>query len=188
AVKMLAGIVYGHKQEPIKVKMDYSSFLKTFRISGKNHVITLDFGKNKIDTIVHDIQKEPVSGDFSHIDFLAIVKGEKINTNIPLSFIGDSAAAKEGAILEEYIKEIEVKCQPTDLVNNFEVDLSKLEKIGDIIRVEDLIIDTNKFTVITEGHSVIVVASQPKVQKEEEEETTVSATEVPASEQTTEEK
>lgn len=188
AVKMLAWVVYGHKQEPIKIKMDYSSFLKTFRIAWENHVITLDFGKNKIDTLVHDIQKEPVSGDFSHIDFLAIVKWEKVHTHIPLSFVWDSAAVKEWAILEEYIKEIEVKCQPTDLVDNFVVDLSKLEKIGDVIRVEDLAIDTSKFTVVTESHSVVVVADQPKVHKVEDEEATVSASDVPATAQTTEEK
>lgn len=166
--KMLAWIVYGHHQEPVMLKMDYSSFLKLYRISGENHVITLDFGKNKIQALVHDVQREPVSGDFSHIDFIAIVKGEKVHTHIPLSFVGVSAAAKEGAVIEEYIKEIEVKCEASDLVDNFVVDLSKLEKIGDVVRVEDLVIDSKKFVVLTDAHSVVVVADQPKVHNVEE--------------------
>lgn len=178
ASKMLAWIVYGHHQEPIMLKMDYSSFLKTYRIAWENHVITLDFWKNKIQTLVHEVQKEPVSGDFTHIDFIAIVKGEKVHTHIPLSFVGVSAAAKEGAVIEEYIKEIEVKCEAVDLVDNFTVDLSKLEKIGDVLRVSDLSIDSKKITVITEASSVIVVADQPKVHNVEEETTeAVAATE-----------
>jgi large subunit ribosomal protein L25 len=178
-LKMLAGIVYGHHQEPIMVKMDYSTFLKMFRISGENHVITLDFGKNKIEVLVHDIQREPVSGDFQHIDFIAVVKGEKVHTHIPLVFVGDSAAAKEGAVLEEHIKELEVKCEPKDLVDNFTVDLSTLAKVGDVIKVSDLVID-KKITVLTDAHATVVVADKPKVHKVEEEETVAATTEATA--------
>jgi large subunit ribosomal protein L25 len=170
-LKMLAGIVYGHHQEPVMLKMDYSTFLKMHRISGENHVITLDFGKNKIEALVHDVQREPVSGDYTHIDFVAVVKGEKVHTHIPLVFVGDSAAAKEGAVLEEHLKELEVKCEPKDLVDNISVDLSKLAKVGDVIKVSDLVVD-KKITVLTDGHATVVVADKPKVHKVEEVATT----------------
>ena len=174
-LKMLAGIVYGHHQEPIMLKMDYSTFLKLHRVAWENHIITLDLGSKKIEALVHDIQREPVSWDYTHIDFVAVVKGEKVHTHIPLVFVGDSAAAKEGAVLEEHLKELEVKCEPKDLVDNFTVDLSKLAKIGDVIKVSDLVID-KKFVVLTDAHSTVVVADKPKVHKVEEEATVATET------------
>jgi large subunit ribosomal protein L25 len=85
--KMIPAVVYGKNQEAILLKMDYSEFLKTFRKSGESHIINLKIDKNEIEVLVHDIQNEPVHGDFLHIDFYAITRGEKVHTNIALSFV-----------------------------------------------------------------------------------------------------
>ena len=114
--------------------------------------------------MVHDIQREPVSGNFLHIDFYAITKGEKVHTKIPLLFTWDSIAVKEWAILEEHIKEIEVKVLPNNLVDNIEVNISWLKEIGDSIRISDLNIDLYKFDLITID-SVVVSANKPKIEE-----------------------
>jgi len=67
--------------------MDNSEFIKLFRISGESHIINLNIGKKSIEVLVHDFQKEPVKGDFLHVDFFAITKGEKVHTKIHLSFV-----------------------------------------------------------------------------------------------------
>ena len=95
ASKMVPAVVYGKNQEPISIKMDNSEFLKTFRKAGESHIINLKTGKTEIEVLVHQIQKEPISGDFLHIDFFAITRGEKVNTKVALNFVGQSPAAKE---------------------------------------------------------------------------------------------
>jgi large subunit ribosomal protein L25 len=85
--KMIPAVVYGKNQEPILLKIDNSDFLKTFRKSGESHIINLKTNKKEIEVLVHEIQKEPISGDFLHIDFYAITRGEKVHTKIALSFI-----------------------------------------------------------------------------------------------------
>lgn len=174
ADKMIPAVVYWKNQEPIVIKIDNSEFIKLFRVSGESHIINLNIGKKSIEVLVHDIQREPVNWEFQHIDFFAITKGEKVHTKIHLKFVGTSKAVKEGAILEEHIKEIEVKVLPKDLVDSFEVDLSKLEEIGDVIRVADLSI-SSKFEVITHSDDIVAVASKPA--KVEAEEAKVEATE-----------
>lgn len=167
AAKMIPAVVYWKNQEPIAIKMDNSEFIKLFRISGESHIINLNIGKKSIEVLVHDYQKEPVKGDFLHVDFFAITKGEKVHTKIHLSFVGSSKAVKEWAILEEHLKEIDVKVLPKDLVDSFEVDLSKLENIGDVIRVSDLKI-SSKFDVLTNSDDIVAIASKPaKVEVEE---------------------
>jgi ribosomal L25p family protein len=56
-------------------------------LAGVSHIISLDVDGKKMDVLVHEFQKNPVTGDFLHIDFYAITKGEKVTTSIPLSFI-----------------------------------------------------------------------------------------------------
>jgi large subunit ribosomal protein L25 len=160
AAKNIPAVIYGHNAENMIIKMNNSDFLRTFRKSGESHIISLEVAGKKHDVLVHDIQREPVSGDFLHIDFIFVIKGEKVHTNIPLNFIGESAAVKEGAILDEHLKDIEVKCLPTDLVDAFDVDLSALVNMGDSIRVSDLAIDV-KYNVLTKLDDVVVTAAKP---------------------------
>lgn len=160
AAKMIPAVVYWKKQEPITIKIDYSEFLKLFRVSWESHIINIKIEKKSIEVLVHDIQREPVNWDFQHIDFIAITKGEKVHTKIHLSFVGNSKAVKEGAILEEHIKELDVKVLPKDLVDSFEVDLSKLVEIGDVIRVSDLGI-SDKFELHAHADDIVVSANKP---------------------------
>jgi large subunit ribosomal protein L25 len=167
--KLIPAIVYWKKQEPISVKIDYTEFLKLFRIAWETHIVNLDIEWNKIDVLIYEIVKDPVKWEYQHIDFYAITKWEKITTNIPLSFIGSSKSTVEWAIIEEHIKEIEVKLLPTDLVDFIEVNLEKLENIWDIIRISDLVIDREKFEILENPDDVVVAAIMPKEEKIEEE-------------------
>lgn len=164
--KMLAWVVYGKKKESTSIKMDYSEFLKTYRKSWESHIIDLTIWKESLEVLVHKVQKSPVSGDFLHIDFYAITKWVKLTTKIHIHFVWESQAVREWWILEESLKEIEVKCLPNDLVDSFEVDLSKLKIIWDSIRVSELGINKEKYEILTNINDVVVSASTPAKMEE----------------------
>jgi len=65
-----------------------------------------------------------------------------------------------GAILEEHIKDLEVKCLPADLVDAFDVDLSLLVNMGDSLRVSDLVV-SDKYTVLSTSDDIVVTAAKP---------------------------
>lgn len=164
ASKIVPAVVYGHKQPSTNIKIKYSDLLRAYRTCWENHIVELVIDGKKIDVLFHEVQKAPVSWDFLHIDFYAITKGEKVHTNIPLVFVWLSKAkTDEWAIIEEIVKQIEVKCLPADLVDSFEVDLSKLEKTWDNIKVGDLTI-SEKFEVLSSKDEVIVIATKAKVE------------------------
>ena len=160
AANNVPAVVYGHNAENMIIKMNNSDFLRTFRKSGESHIISLEVAGKKYDVLVHDVQRQPITGDFLHVDFILVVKGEAVHTNIPLNFINASPAVKEGAILDEQLKELEVKCLPADLVDAFDVDLSKLAHMGDSIRVSDLNLD-EKYKVLTNADDIVVTATKP---------------------------
>lgn len=165
--KTVPCVVYGKKQEAIAIKVNNADLIKTYRKAGESHIILLDIEGEKIEVLVHQHQKNPVTGDFIHMDFYAVVKWEKVTTTIVFDFIGNSAAAKEWAVIQEIIKDIEVKVLPKDLVDNFEVNLEKLKNIGDMIRIGDLGIDTTKFEHNLNEEDVVVLASEPRKVVEE---------------------
>ena len=159
--KMIPWIVYWHKEAPISLKMDYSEFLKTYRKSWGSHLINLKIWNKNLEVLVHQVQKEPATWSFLHIDFYAITKWEVLTTKIHLNFVWECLVVREWAILNEHLKEIEVKCLPKDLVDGFDVDLSTLKKFWDCIRVSDLIINKEKYTILNNQDDIVVIATSP---------------------------
>ena len=167
ANRIIPGVVYGKTQESLAIQMDASDLLRMHRKAGESSILNLKVKgiKEEIEVLFHDSQFEPVSGEFMHVDFYALTRWEKLTTKIHLNFIGTSEAVKEGAILSENVKEIEVSCLPKDLVSEFDVDLSLLKKEEDVIRLSDLGIDTTKFEVLhLHAEDAIAVANKAKVE------------------------
>jgi large subunit ribosomal protein L25 len=172
ADRKVPGVVYGKTQEPISILCDASDFLRLHRGAGESNIVSLSVGKLKLEVLIYETQKHPVSGEFTHVDFYAITRGEKLTANVHFNFIGEAPATKDGCVIQEVIKEIEVRCLPRDLKDHFDVDLSVLKQEGDSIRFEDLGIDTEKYEVHLHAEDTIVTCSAPKVVVEEEEEET----------------
>lgn len=91
--------------------------------------------------LIREIQREPLKGNVVHIDFLQIDQNKKIIVDVDLDPVGKSIAISNlGATLVKNKPSLRVECMPKDLVSKLEVDLSKLEKVSDVIRVQDLIL------------------------------------------------
>ncbi len=153
-------VVYGKKVPSTPILVDTSDLLRVFRASGFSHIIDMTLDGKKHQVLIHDVQVHPVTGDFQHVDFFAIVASEKLHVTVPVKLVGTSPAARDGAIIEHILQDIEVKCLPADIPAEIEVDISKLEKAGDIIHVSDLPIDHKKIEILHHEESeAVVIAS-----------------------------
>lgn len=191
ADRKVPGVVYGKTQESISLLFDASDFLRLHRSAGESNIISLKVGKLELEVLIQQTQKHPVSGEFTHVDFYAITRGEKLTAHIHLNFIGEAPAVKEGCVIQEVIKEIEVKCLPRDLKDHFDVDLSVLKEEGDSIRFENLWIDSEKYETHLHAEDTIVTCSAPKVVVEEDDTETEGESEegeTPTEEENSEEK
>ncbi|MCH8518841.1 50S ribosomal protein L25 [Candidatus Gracilibacteria bacterium] len=180
--RRVPAVIYGRQQEPISISLDASDILRLHRNAGKSNIIDVTVGKKKLEVLIHQVQFDPVLGSINHVDFYAIIRGEALHAEISLNFVGEAPAKKEGAIVDEILSAIKVKCRPRDLVDHFDVDLSILKEEGDAIRISDLGIDASKYEI--EGHNdddVVASAYLPRAvvasSDEDEEETTEETTE-----------
>lgn len=163
--RKLPWVVYGKNQEAISLTLDASEFLKLYRKAWESTIINLKVGKKEIEVLVHDYQKDPVLGDFMHVDFFALTRGEKLNTKVALNFVWESEAVKEWAILEELQKEIEVSVLPKDLVDHIDVDISVLKEFDTNIKVSDIVIP-DTIEILSPADEVVVLVAKPKKQEE----------------------
>jgi large subunit ribosomal protein L25 len=179
--KKVPAVVYGHNVAAQAVTVGASELLKVFRKSGKTHIVELNLDGKKQDVLIHETQKAPVSGDFLHVDFFVVSATEKIHVQIPVTLVGTSPAQVQGGLVEQNMHSVEVKCLPRDLVDAFEVDLTKLATLGDIVHVKDLGINVSKFDIISDLDGSIVSVHLPKGVQETE--VVVAASEVPSAQE-----
>ncbi len=163
----IPGIVYGHKKENKSVKVGSLEFRKALRSAGKSTLIDLDIdGKSVGKVIINDYQTDPATDKIIHFDLYQVKMDEKMVATVPVRFTGESPSVKnEGSILIKSHSVFEIKCLPGDLIHDIEVDISKLEKVDDIIRVKDLKV-SDKIEILANPEVVVVTVAPPRSEKE----------------------
>lgn len=164
---MIPAVLYGQKKENKSLWLDELAFGKVFEKAGENTVVVLDLeGGAKDNVLICDYQIDPLSGKFRHVDFLRINMKEDVETNVPLVFVGEAPAVKEkGGILIKVLDEVEVKCLPGNIPQEFEVDLTKLVNFEDVIAISDLTIPEG-VEILDDPETVIASVSEPRSEEE----------------------
>ncbi len=168
---MVPAVLYGaHLKENAIFKIAHNTIKKVFERAGESTLIDMivDGKESEKKVLIKDIQRDPVKGDLIHVDFYEVNMNEPINASIQLNFIGESNAIKNlGGSLIKDADEIEVKCLPGDLVNHIDVDISKLNELGDTIHIKDLNIPEG-MEVAQDPDGMVAIVVEPKEEKEEE--------------------
>ncbi|MEF3691501.1 MAG: 50S ribosomal protein L25 [Candidatus Moraniibacteriota bacterium] len=164
---MIPAVLYGQKKENKNIWLEELAFGKVFEKAGENTVVVLDLEDgNKDNVLICDYQIDPLSGKFRHVDFLRINMKEEVETNVPLVFVGEAPAVKEGGgILVKVLDEIEVKCLPGNIPQEFEIDLTKLVNFEDVISISDLIVPEG-VEILDDPETVIASVSEPRSEEE----------------------
>lgn len=143
---------------------------------------TLPDGKEEM-CLMREVQKNIITKDVMHIDFIQLVKGRKVAVNVPVLLEGKEACAalKQGAVLEQTLYEIEMDVLPIEIPDSVVLNVSGL-KVGDSFLVKDLSLPESAEIVIDPEEMVVSVAL-PQIEtetEEEEEETAAGEVEVVA--------
>jgi large subunit ribosomal protein L25 len=112
--------------------------------AGRNTIFTIDVeGIGVSEVMFHDRQIDPVRGRLIHADLTRLVKGQKIEVTVPLHLIGEAFGVREKqGVLEQIIREIEIRCEPREIPDVIEVDVSNLD-VHDVLHVSDIKVADN---------------------------------------------
>ncbi|MCX6722761.1 MAG: 50S ribosomal protein L25 [Candidatus Staskawiczbacteria bacterium] len=162
--------------------MDYKEFQKVLREAGESSLIELDIEGDKENlpasatpkalqagrpVLVHELQRDPVSDLFIHVDFFQTSLTEEVEVKVPLVFEGTSLAVKDlGGTLVKNISELEVKALPQNLPHEIKVSIDGLNTFLDHILVKDLNVPKN-VKISAKPDEIVVSISQPEKVEEE---------------------
>jgi large subunit ribosomal protein L25 len=134
-----------------------NEFIKAYRQTGSSQVINLE-GDSKEMVLVHDYQKNPITDDVIHIDFLAVNANEKVSAEVSIVLVGIAPVDKDGLGKIELVKDsVRVEAFPADLPHHIEIDISTIKTLDDGIFVKD--IDLGKKVEILDDADLAVVAA-----------------------------
>lgn len=132
--------MYGGAGEAIAALAPLSELAAILRSdSGRNTIFTLEVeGVEATEVMFADRQIDPVRLRLIHADFKRLVKGEKIEATVPLRLIGEPIGVREQAgVLEQILREIEIRCEPREIPEALEVDVSNLG-VHEVLRISDI--------------------------------------------------
>ncbi len=114
--------------------------------------------------LVKDYQTDPVKNELLHVDFIEISLKQKITTIVPIVMTNEPVGVKNGGILHQQLRDVEIECLPTQIPDGIEVDVSSID-IGHSLHVSDLVV-TEGVKILSDPGEAILSVSAPV--KEEE--------------------
>ena len=168
--------VYGGGAETVAAiapLRDLAAILRTE--AGRNTIFTIEVeGMGESEVMFNDRQIDPVKGRLIHADLTRLVKGQKIEVTVPLHLVGEPFGVKEKqGVLEQIIREIEIRCEPRDIPDSLDVDVSGLD-VHDVLHASDIKVGEG-VEILTDADQVIATigiikeeaAPEPVIEGEE---------------------
>lgn len=159
--------VYGGGAETVAAVAPLRELAAILRTdTGRNTIFTIDVeGVGVSEVMFHDRQIDPVKGRLIHADLTRLVKGQKIEVTVPLHLTGEPVGVREKqGVLEQIIREIEIRCQPREIPDSLDVDVSNLD-VHVLLHVSDIPVGEG-IEILTDPEQVIATVGIVKEEAE----------------------
>lgn len=133
---------------------------------GDNALYDIDLGDGASTARVVDVQRNPVSGILTHVDFAPVNMRERIEVTVPLHVVGEAPGVEEGGVLQQVAYEIQVESLPGDIPQEVTLDVSSLG-MNENLTLGDLTLPEG-VDLLSEPEEVAVTITQPTEITEEE--------------------
>jgi large subunit ribosomal protein L25 len=171
----IPAVLYGANMPNVSLTLDKMDVLRILKSeTGENTIFKVSFDSDSKDTMIKELQRDPVSDEILHADLILIRMDKEVRIAVPVLIEGEAIGVKsEGGFVDLSLREIEVECLPGDIPEHIEIDISKLH-LHQSVRVEDLTVPEG-VKIVSDSHSVVVLIEAPtkeeiEVPEEEEEE------------------
>ncbi|MCX7996291.1 MAG: 50S ribosomal protein L25 [Patescibacteria group bacterium] len=153
--------VFGKGFPSLPIAIDERDFRKIYSQAGQTGVVYLKVDGKEIPTLIGETQSNPVKGWLLHVDFRKINLKQKIETVVPLEFIGASPAEKEGAVILYQKDKITIEALPTNIPSAITINLESLTEIGQSVTVGDIPVAAD-YVIKDDPEQVIVSVTEHK--------------------------
>jgi large subunit ribosomal protein L25 len=170
---LIPAVLYGHNFPPVALSIsagELTAMLKPVGHSAGEHALhKLSIEDRKDiplkDIMIKEIQRDPITQKILHVDLYAVRMDEKIIVPVRINVTGKAPGVQKGGILQQILREVKIKCFPSDIPQAFDIDVSALD-IGQSLHISDLTLPAN-IEIHEELSAAVVGVIAPTVVKEE---------------------
>ena len=160
-------VIYGHGRDPQPLSLNARDLDKMLsHIQAESTVIEVTVGSQTAKTLIREIQRHPIRRQILHVDFQALVAGEKVTVSIPIQLTGIPEGVRlGGGVLDQTLRELEIEVDPSNIPDHVELDVTNMV-IGDSKHVSDLSLPPG-VEVLDDAETSVAVVAAPRAVIEE---------------------
>lgn len=131
---LIPGVVYGPTFDPIPVQVPWVALRPALLEAGGSQIIHLKVNGDEYNTLVREVQRDPLGGAVLHVDFYRVRMDVAIRTEVPIVLVeATPAIERAGGMIIHEMTSVEVECLPGNLPAEIEVSVAGLKQVGDVI-------------------------------------------------------
>ena len=137
---LVPGVLYGAKTTAQAFCIEERELRRVLTGAGGLHVILdveLEGQKSTHPSVLKAYQQDPIKGRLLHIDLQEVRLDQPIQAVVSVTLVGEAAGTKEGGVLSQVSRELNVEALPLEIPEHIDADVSGLH-IGDAVRLADL--------------------------------------------------
>jgi large subunit ribosomal protein L25 len=136
----IPGVLYGSGKTPHAICVPERDLRRVLTGAGGLHAIldvVLEGQTTTHASILKDYQQDPIRGHIAHVDLQEVRLDRPIQASVTVQLVGEPVGAKEGGVLSQVQREINVEALPMEIPEHIDLDVSEMA-IGDTLRLADL--------------------------------------------------
>ena len=162
------GVVYGGNDGPLSFDVDERELRHALAAQGAVLDLSIDDAAST-PVVLKDTQRDPVRGETLHVDLVRVRLDRPIHATVPLELTGvdDAPGVKEGGVLEQITRELNVEALPTAIPESITHDVSAME-INETLVLAAIPAPPEVKLLDDPEETLIATLAPPRLQVEEE--------------------
>jgi large subunit ribosomal protein L25 len=159
----IPAVLYGHGTPPRHLALPAREFAQVVRGGGANVLLTLVIDGGTELALPKAVQRNPIRGDYEHVDLLLVRRGEKVHVDVRVLLQGE--ATRDGMV-DQQVTALAVEAEATNIPTELTVSIEGLQ-IGDHISAAEITLPAGVTLTGDPAQVVVMVLAAPTAEQVE---------------------
>lgn len=154
---LVPGVIYGKGINNFLFEIGELELNHALSVTGEHGLLSINSQEGSLNTLIKEVQRDPVTRMVLHIDLEKVEGNEEIETAVPINYVGEEYINKLDAVLQKNLDSIKVKCSPSNIPKGVNLNVGRA-KPGDQFKIADVEFG-NEITVVDDLNSIVASVS-----------------------------
>ncbi len=149
-------VVYGLGHDAVSVTVDHRELRGALSTeAGLNVVLNLEFSEQRHLALVKELQRHPLRGDVTHVDFVRVDPDSDVAVDVPIRLTGEATSVLDmNGIVDQSLAALRVLAKPRSIPNSLVIDITDLA-VGAALTVSSIELPPGVVSLVPETAPVV---------------------------------